>query len=109
MTKSTQNNTKPSKPAITTEEVKHVAQLGNLPLTDEQITTFQKQLSEVLNYIEELQEIDTAGVEPTSQVTGLHNVYREDCPQDNLNQKQALSNAKQTKNGYIQVPGVLKE
>jgi len=61
---------------LTTDDVKHVAKLANLPLTDEEIKKFQEQLSSVVSYIDELQEVDTKDVEPTSQTTGLENVFR---------------------------------
>jgi len=93
---------------LTLSDVQHVAQLANLPLTNKELKLFQTQLSDILKYIDQLQEVNTEGVEPTSQVTGLTNVLREDILTDSLTQTQALSNAPKTKNGYILVPGILK-
>lgn len=92
---------------LTTKDVQHVAKLANLNLTDTEIKKFRKQLSEVLNYIYLLQEVDTEGVEETSQVTGLTNVLRDDKPSKSLSQNEALSNTKKTKDGYFVVPEIL--
>lgn len=98
------------KTLLTREEVLHVAKLAQLELTEEEVSKFQKQLSEVLDYVGQLQSVDTDGVPETSQVTGLENVSREDkvdldhC----LSAQEALANAPQTKNGYIKVKAVMK-
>tara|TARA_B100000315_G_C14477647_1_gene541380 strand:- start:481 stop:771 length:291 start_codon:yes stop_codon:yes gene_type:complete len=63
---------------ISSDQVRHVAKLARLLLTDEEVEKFAKQLSNVFEYMEVLSEVDTDNVEPTSQVTGLQDVYRED-------------------------------
>jgi len=63
---------------LTKDDVKKIAHLARLGLTDEEIEKFAPQLTDILNYVEMLSEVDTTGVEPTSQVTGLANVTRED-------------------------------
>jgi aspartyl-tRNA(Asn)/glutamyl-tRNA(Gln) amidotransferase subunit C len=63
---------------ITTNDVRHLAQLSNLQLSDDEITSLQTDLANILDYIDQLNEIDTSGVEPTYQVTGLENVWRDD-------------------------------
>ncbi len=87
--------------------VKHVAKLANLKITDEDINKFETQLSEVLQYVDHLQKIDTTGVNETSQVTGLENVMREDIAKQSLTQEEALANAKSKHNGLYQVKGIL--
>jgi aspartyl-tRNA(Asn)/glutamyl-tRNA(Gln) amidotransferase subunit C len=96
---------------LTTSDVAHVAKLANLPLTPEELEKFKDQLSPVISYIDELSEVDTDGVEPTSQTTGLENVMREDEIQTTriLNQDDALSGSDKTHNGYFVVPMVLTE
>lgn len=89
-------------------DVSHVAKLANLPLSDAEKKKFEKQLSETLDYVKQLEEIDTKGVEPTSQVTGLENVTREDEVTPSLSQEEALSNAKSTHNGFFKVPAILE-
>lgn len=88
--------------------IAHIAKLANLPLTDEEISKFEKQLSETLQYIEELNEIDTENVDPTNQVTGLINIFRDDTPSESLSQKDALLNSKHHQNGYFKVKGILE-
>ena len=63
---------------LTREEIEHVAKLARLELSEEEINKYGEQLSGVLSYIDQLREVDTAGVEPTAQVTGLENAWRED-------------------------------
>lgn len=88
-------------------DISHVAKLANLPLTDEEKKKFEKQLEETITYVESLEKVDTKGVEPTSQVTGLENVIREDVVKPSLSQEEALKNAKQTHNGFFKVKGIL--
>jgi len=63
---------------LSKEEIQHIANLARLELSDEEIVVYGEQLSNILNYIGQLQEVDTTGVEPTAQVTGLEDVFRED-------------------------------
>lgn len=59
-------------------DIKHVAQLANLPVTSAEAKTFQKQLEKVLDYVSQLRKVDTSQVGPTSQVTGKVNSTRTD-------------------------------
>ena len=88
-------------------DVSHVAKLANLPLSNEEKKKFEKQLSETLDYVKQLEEIDTKGIEPTSQVTGLENVTREDVAKPSLSQEEALSNTKSKYNGFFKVAAIL--
>lgn len=88
-------------------DIKHVAKLANLSLSDEEEKKFSAQLEETVSYIEGLNEVDTSGVSPTSQVTGLENITREDEITPSLSQEEALSNAKSTHNGFFRVKGIL--
>lgn len=63
---------------LTQDQVRHVAKLARLALSDEEVLKFSTQLTSVLQYIDVLNEVDTEGVEPTAQVTGLSNVLRAD-------------------------------
>jgi aspartyl-tRNA(Asn)/glutamyl-tRNA(Gln) amidotransferase subunit C len=87
-------------------DISHVAQLANIPLSEKEKNTFEKELTETLDYIATLNSIDTKNVEPTSQVTGLTNVLREDEAHPSLSQEEALQNA-QTYNGFFKVPAIL--
>lgn len=63
---------------ISKDEVTHLAQLSSISLSDEENTDLQKDLAEIVNYIKQLDELDTTGVEPTYQVSNNQNVWRED-------------------------------
>ena len=88
-------------------DVKHIAKLANLPLKDEEISKLESQLESTIEYIEMLNEVDTKNIEPTSQVTGLKNVTRDDIATESLSQDQALSNTTDKHNGLFKVKGIL--
>ncbi len=88
--------------------VSHVAKLANLSLDKEEKNKFEKQLSETLDYVNQLKEIDTNNIESTSQVTGLENITREDKASSSLSQEEALSNAKNKHNGFFKVKVVFE-
>ncbi len=89
-------------------DVTHIAKLADLPITTKEKTKFENQLEETIKYVEELKKVDTKGVEPTSQVTGLENVTREDEAGPSLSQDQALSNTKSKHNGLFKVNAILE-
>ena len=90
-------------------DVKLVAALANLPLDPTTESKLQDQFDETLKTVAKVNELNTSGIEPTSQVTGLVNITREDTidPSRILSQDQALSQARHTHNGYFVVPAVL--
>lgn len=90
-------------------DVSHVAKLANLPLKPEEKNKFEKQLSETLSYVGKLNSINTQGIEPTSQVTGLENITRNDEAKPSLSQDEALSNTKNKHNGFFKVKAILAE
>ena len=92
--------------SLTPDEVRHVADLARLRLSDEEVQMFARQMSDILNYFKDLDDIDTTDVKVTSQVTGLKNVFREDevihCD-DQIKQK-IFQEAPHFKDGYFVVP-----
>lgn len=92
---------------LSTQDVVHIASLAKLKLTNKEIEKFKKELSETIDYINKLNEIDTSKVEPMSHVTGLKNVYREDIEKLALTQKSVLSQTRKSHNGYFEVDIVL--
>lgn len=94
---------------LTKNQVLHIAKLANLKLTEKEIVKFQKQLSETLSYVKILDELDVLGVEPTSQVTGLKNVFRQDEVIDCLSQDEALSGTKSKHNGYFKIKSIFEK
>lgn len=94
---------------LTKDQVKHVAKLANLPLSSEEEEKYSQQLSKILDYIEQLNQIDTSGVESTFNVTGLNNALREDEIVVSLSQVQALTNATKKNKGMFKTKGLLFE
>lgn len=90
-------------------DVKKIAKLANIPLTDEEEKKFEAQLLSTLEYIEHLNEVDTKNITPTAHVTGLENVLREDVAKQSLTQDQALSNTKSQHNGLFKVKGIFED
>lgn len=90
-------------------DVPHVAKLANLPLSPNEEKKFEKQLSEILNYVEKLNKVDTKNVETTSQVTGLENITREDIATPSIAQKEALLGTISQHNGFVKVKAILTE
>jgi len=85
-------------------DIKHIAKLSNLTLTELEEKEFDGQLNDILSYIEQLNKVDTVNIEPTAQVTGLKNVTRNDnFTDDMLSQEEALSGGKKTHNGLFVV------
>ena len=79
---------------ITPEDVKYVAELSNLPLSESELGAFAKMFSETLEYIDVLDELDTTHVDRTYQVTGQENVFMpDDVDSTTLSAKEALQNA----------------
>lgn len=91
---------------ITAEEIEHIAALAQLKLTRPEIKKFQKQLSQVLAYVSQLAKVETKNVEPTSQVTGLEDSFREDEVKESLTQKETLSGSKETKGELFKVKAI---
>ncbi len=96
---------------ITEKEVRYVAALANLDLTEAEISKFQADLNEILQHIDKLNEIDTSGVEPMAQVlldTEGAATLRADAPVPPLGNEAALANAPQPGAGYFKVPKVIE-
>lgn len=94
---------------LTNDQVKHVAKLANLPLTEVEIEKYTEQLSAILSYIEQLQKVDTKNVKPTYNVSMQTNITREDKIYPSLAQDQALQNAQDINNGFFVTKGVFEE
>lgn len=96
---------------ITEKEVRYVAELANLNLSEAEVHKFQADLDEILGHVERLNEIDTAGVEPMAQVlyaTGDTATWRADRERPPLGTDVALANAPQSGAGYFKVPKVIE-
>lgn len=83
------------------KDIKHTAELAKLKLSESELEKFEKELNSILEYMEILNEVDTKGVEETSQVTGLTNNLRKDKAGKSLKIDEVLRNVKKSKDGYI--------
>jgi aspartyl-tRNA(Asn)/glutamyl-tRNA(Gln) amidotransferase subunit C len=92
---------------ITIKDVEYVANLAKLELSEEEKRRFQKELDNIIRYIDQLNELDTTNVPITSHVTFLQNVFREDKVLPSLSSDQALANAPEKKDGFFKVPRVI--
>lgn len=93
---------------ITNDDVRYIASLAKIAITDDEATRFTKELGVILNRVQQLDTIDTTGLEPTYQVTGLKNVTRADAVIDyGTTRESLLVNAPHQQNGYLKVPKVL--
>ena len=93
---------------LTPEEVEHVALLARLELSDEERERFTTQLNSILEHFEQLQQIDTTGVEPMSHAVAVSNVFREDEETGSLAQEEALQNAPDAARECFRVPRVIE-
>ena len=96
---------------ITEKEVRYVADLANLRITDEEVARFRADLDDILGHIDKLNELDVSGVEPMAQVlfeTGDGATLRPDVPAPPLDNQTALANAPQSGAGYYKVPKIIE-
>ena len=92
---------------ISTSDIQHLASLSSLALADDEVDGLRQDLENIIGYIKQLGELDTAGVEPTYQVTGLENVWREDEVQPGISAEKLLELAPEKQNNQVKVPQVL--
>ena len=91
---------------ITKDDVKHVAKLARLKLTEEEIETYSKQLGDILKYVDQMNEIDTTGVEPMPHPIPVFNVMREDEVKYEQTKAEMMANAPYEEDGFFRVPKI---
>lgn len=94
---------------ITPDEVRHVAKLARLRVSEEEVSTFTTQLEGLLEHFSAISAIDTEGIEPTSHPLAMSNVFRADYVTPSLSQEDVLSNAPASELGRFKVPQILGE
>jgi aspartyl-tRNA(Asn)/glutamyl-tRNA(Gln) amidotransferase subunit C len=94
--------------ALTPDEVRKVALLARLELTDEEVERQGKHLNALLAQFEKLQEVDVTGVEPTSHSIPVFNVMREDVSRRSLRREEVLANAPEARDGCFIVPRIVE-
>ena len=90
------------------EQVRQVAHLARIKLSESEVEQFSEQLSDILTYVDQLNELDTSKVEPTTHPLRFSNVFRSDKVQPSLSSEQALANAPATNGQFFAVPKVLE-
>jgi aspartyl-tRNA(Asn)/glutamyl-tRNA(Gln) amidotransferase subunit C len=93
---------------ITKEQIQHIAVLSRLNLSEEEKDLFGSQLSSILDYVDQLNELDTRETEPTSHVLSLSNVMRDDILASSLPREEALKNAPSHSGNFYRVPKIIE-
>ncbi len=93
---------------IDPDQVRRIARLARINLTQGELEQFAGQLSDVLNYIDQLSELNTEGVEPTTGPLKISNVFRQDQAARSLSSEEALANAPKKHGDFFAVPKVLE-
>lgn len=92
-----------------TFDIRYVAKLARLALTDDEIERFGKQLGDLLGHVDKLKELDVASVSATAQVVESRNVVRDDRESPCLDREQVLSEAPQRQGAFFRVPRIIAE
>jgi aspartyl-tRNA(Asn)/glutamyl-tRNA(Gln) amidotransferase subunit C len=92
---------------ITPDEVRRIAALANIGLSDTEVQQMTGELDRIVDFVEQLQSVDTKGVPPTDQVTGLVDVFRPDAVHSDLTREELLANAPDQQDGFFKVKRVL--
>ncbi len=91
---------------ITIKDVEHVAKLARLELTEEEKQKFTTQLGDVLKYVDQMNEVDTTGVEPMAHAIDFVNVMRDDVVKYEQTKDELMKNAPNEENGFFKVPKI---
>ncbi len=94
---------------LTTDDIRKVAALSRLKVSESEAERLKQQLGEILQYVHRLDEVDTSDVEPMAHAVEVSNVFREDEPRESLSREQALANAPQADGRYFLVPPILND
>ena len=90
-------------------QVRKVAKLSRLELTEAEVEEFTCQLSAILDYVEKMNELDTANIEPLAHCLPISNIFRRDCVKESLGTEKTLGNAPQRDGEFFKVPKILDD
>jgi len=93
---------------LSADDIRHIALLARLKLSDEEVRTFADQLDDILEHFTALQKVDTAGVEPTAHSVGGKNVTRPDVARPSLSPEEVVANAPQAEANMFVVPQIVE-
>ncbi len=94
---------------IEKKNVEHIANLARLEVSEEEKNSFTREIGSILEYIEQLNEVGTEGVEPTAFMVPEHDPLREDVENKSLTAEKTLHNSPSAKNGFFTVPKVINQ
>lgn len=95
--------------SITVDEVRHISHLCRLQLSQEDIDRFTADLGEIIDYVNQIQKLDTSGIDPTFQTAPLSNIFREDIIKKSLSPEEVLSNAPDRESDYFRMPRIMEK
>ncbi len=93
---------------ITEDEVKHIVKLARLALSEDELPVYRGHLNAIIGYVEQLNALDTTGIEPTSHVLPITNVMRDDVHMQSLSNDEALKNAPDPSDKFYRVPKIIE-
>jgi aspartyl-tRNA(Asn)/glutamyl-tRNA(Gln) amidotransferase subunit C len=93
--------------ALSEKDVQYVAKLSRLEVTEQEVAKYTQQLGNILGYIEEMNKLDTANVEPLTHPLDMKNVFRDDVVKPSLSQADVLSNGPEVQSGHFKVPKIM--
>ena len=94
--------------SLSPEQVRHIALLARVGITDEEVARLQVQLSQILDYFARLQTVDTENVPPTAHTLAMENVMRDDEPKPSFDKEEVLANAPQREDDLFRVRAILE-
>jgi aspartyl-tRNA(Asn)/glutamyl-tRNA(Gln) amidotransferase subunit C len=94
-------------PHLSLDDLRHVATLARLSLSDEKLKTLSGQLESILGYIDQIGQVEMSGVPPMAHALPVHNVLREDVVEPPLPLEKVLQNAPETDGPFFKVPKVI--
>lgn len=94
--------------ALSREDVRHVAELARLDFSEDEEARMAEEMSQILDYVDKLDELDTSGVPPMSHVLDVTNVFRDDAIEERIDQEQALEPAPEADGEHFLVPQVIE-
>jgi aspartyl-tRNA(Asn)/glutamyl-tRNA(Gln) amidotransferase subunit C len=95
--------------SVSLDEVRHIAQLSRLQLSEEELARFAEELGAILGYVNQLAEVNVEGVEPTAHAVATDNVFRAETVQESPGVESALANAPERQDAFFRVPKVLNQ
>lgn len=97
-----------SRPAAGTIDVRYVANLARLNLSESEVASFQEQLGQIVEYVNQIRAVDVDGVEPTAHAVAVQNVFRDDVVKPGLDREVVLSNAPEHSTDLFRVPKIVE-